>query len=117
MALASRACYDRGWGGKTMTDPKEIRTLNLEIQIDEATAMGQYCNMVIGQHSSSEFTLDFLYLTPGQPKARVRSRIILAPEHAKKLLKMLADGVANYEQFFGEIKMPIPPLPAPQSMQ
>jgi len=96
---------------------KETKQVNIEIQLDEQTALGQYVNMVVAQHSPSEFVLDFIFLAPGQPKARVRSRIIMAPEHAKRLLKMLGDNIAHYEQRFGEVKLPEPPLPVPKTMQ
>jgi len=64
-----------------MADRKQGKPMNLEIQADDQTAMGQYINMAIVQHSSSEFVLDFIFIAPGQ-KARLRSRSILAPEHA-----------------------------------
>jgi len=98
-----------------MPDNKKAKTVNIEIQLDEAMAMGQYVNMVVAQHSPSEFVLDFIFLAPGQPKARVRSRIILAPEHAKRLLKVLSDNITNYEKRFGKIKIPEPPAGVPMA--
>ena len=89
-----------------MTENKDLKPFNLEIQLDEVTAQGQYVNMVVAQHSPSEFVLDFIFIPPGQFKARVRSRIILSPEHAKRLMKVMAENVANYERRFGEIKLP-----------
>jgi hypothetical protein len=89
-----------------MSENKDIKPINLEIQLDEVTAQGQYVNMVVAQHSPSEFVLDFIFIPPGQLKARVRSRIILAPEHAKRLMKVMTENVANYERRFGEIKLP-----------
>ncbi|HUT54513.1 MAG TPA: DUF3467 domain-containing protein [bacterium] len=103
-----------------MTESKELKQVNIEIQVDEQTAMGQYVNMAVAQHSPAEFVLDFVFLPPGQLKARVRSRVIMAPEHAKRLLKVLTDNIANYEKRFGEIKLPEPHpgyLPAPKIMQ
>jgi hypothetical protein len=91
-----------------MTENKEVKQVNIEIQVDEQTAMGQYVNMVVAQHSPAEFVLDFIFLPPAQAKARVRSRIIMAPEHAKRLLKVLTDNIAGYEKRFGEIKLPEP---------
>jgi len=89
---------------------KEAKAINLEIQVDDVTALGQYVNMVVAQHSHSEFVLDFIFIQPGQLKGRVRSRIILAPEHAKRLLRVLQDNVGRYEQRFGEIRIPeLPP--------
>lgn len=103
-----------------MSENKERKSVNIEIQLDEATALGQYVNMVVAQHSPSEFVLDFIFIPPGQPRARVRSRIIMAPEHAKRLLKVLEENVANYEKRFGEINIPEPPSghqPPPKIMQ
>jgi len=104
-----------------MPDQKEIKQVSLEIQLDEITAQGQYVNMVVAQHSSSEFVLDFIFVAPGQPKAKVRSRIILAPEHAKRLHKLLGDNLANFERNFGEIKIPGPragtPMPPSPTVQ
>ena len=67
---------------------------------------GTYSNMAVISHSSSEFILDFVRILPGMPKAKVQSRIILTPEHAKRLLSALQDNVAKYEQQFGSIRNP-----------
>jgi len=98
-----------------MTEKKEKRSVNIEIQIDEPTAMGQYVNMVVVQHSHSEFVLDYIFIPPGQTKAKVKSRIILSPEHAKRLLSVLRENVSLYEKRFGEIKLPEPPTGLPES--
>lgn len=82
-------------------DPKRI-----EININQKTAQGQYANLQIVTHSPSEFILDFAQILPGLPKAEVVSRLILAPQHAKALMKTLATNVARYEQNYGEIKEP-----------
>jgi len=95
-------------------ESKEIKPINIEIQIDEPTALGQYVNMMVVQHSATEFVLDFIFMPPGQQRARVRSRVILAPEHAKRLMKVLAENIRIYEERAGEIKLPesgIPPVP------
>jgi hypothetical protein len=76
----------------------------IEININEKTAQGKYANLQIVTHSPSEFILDFAQILPGLPKAEVVSRLILAPQHAKALMKTLATNVARYEQTFGEIK-------------
>jgi len=76
----------------------------LNIEIDEQTALGVYSNLAVVNHSTSEFVLDFINIMPGIAKAKVRSRIIVTPEHAKRLLRALQDNVAKYEQEFGEIK-------------
>jgi len=88
---------------------KEFKQITLQIQIDEQIAQGIYSNMVVAQHSPSEFILDFVFINPGQPAAKVRSRIILSPEHAKRLSKVLGENIAHYEKQFGEIKMFEPP--------
>jgi hypothetical protein len=102
-----------------MTENKENKPLNLEVQLDEITALGQYVNMMVVQHSPTEFVLDFIFVPPGQPRARVRSRIILAPEHARSLLKVLAENIGIFEKRFGEIKLPEHPggLPTPHLVQ
>lgn len=68
-------------------------------------AEGTYANLAIITHSNAEFVLDFVRLMPGVPKAKVKSRIILTPHHAKRLLHALADNIEKFEQVFGEIDM------------
>jgi hypothetical protein len=85
---------------------EETKQVSLQIQLDEQTAQGIYANLVIVQHSSSEFILDFVFINPGQPVAKVRSRIIMSPEHTKRLQKALSENLAHYESRFGEIKLP-----------
>lgn len=77
---------------------------NLNIQLNEAVAQGAYANLALVNHSPTEFVLDFIQMMPGVQQAQVRSRIILAPLHAKRVLNALQQNVANYEQQFGEIK-------------
>lgn len=81
---------------------------NGELQIDlkEEISLGTYANLAIISHSSSEFILDFVRALPGMPKPSVCSRVILAPEHAKRLLRALEENVSKYEQVFGPISMP-----------
>ncbi|MBX3165461.1 MAG: DUF3467 domain-containing protein [Bacteroidetes bacterium] len=76
----------------------------LDIELNEETAEGIYSNLAIITHSQSEFVLDFVKIMPGIPKARVKSRIILTPQHAKRLLKALADNIQKFEQLNGKIK-------------
>jgi len=95
-----------------MSEENQIKTVNLEIQLDDATSLGQYVNMAVIQHSASEFVLDFVFVMPGQPKARVRSRLIMSPDNAKRTLKSLQDNVNHFERRFGEIKLPEPPAGA-----
>lgn len=77
---------------------------NMNINIDPMTAAGVYSNFAMVNHSPSEFILDFIQMMPGVPQAQVRSRVILAPLHAKRILTALQQNIANYEQNFGEIK-------------
>ena len=76
----------------------------LKIELTPEVAEGIYSNLAIISHSSSEFVVDFVRIMPGAPKANIKSRIILTPEHAKRLLFALQDNVARYENQFGKIK-------------
>lgn len=78
----------------------------LEIQLDEQVAQGNYCNIALIAHSTSEFIIDFATMLPGLPKARVKSRVVLTPEHAKRLLLSLQENVGRYENSFGKINIP-----------
>ncbi|WP_289290530.1 MULTISPECIES: DUF3467 domain-containing protein [Bacteroides] len=77
----------------------------LQIELKEDVAQGIYANLAIITHSSSEFILDFIRVMPGVPKAGVQSRIILAPEHAKRLLRALEENIAKYERVFGPVQL------------
>ena len=79
----------------------------LEIELTPEVAQGVYANLAIIVHSSSEFILDFARILPGVSKASVKSRVVLAPEHAKRLLMALQENVAKYEHQYGTIKVPI----------
>lgn len=76
----------------------------INIELDESIAEGVYSNLAIINNSSSEFVLDFVSIMPGLPKAKVKSRIVLTPQHAKRLIKALADNVHRFELAHGEIK-------------
>lgn len=82
--------------------PKKKNQLNIELPED--VAEGTYSNLAVIAHSNSEFIIDFLRLVPNVPKAKVKSRIILTPQHAKRLLKALIDNVNKFEKQFGPIK-------------
>ncbi|MCQ2225985.1 MAG: DUF3467 domain-containing protein [Paludibacteraceae bacterium] len=84
-----------------MEDQNEKKQLNIELS--EEVADGVYSNLAIISHSSSEFVLDFVRIMPNTPKAKVKSRIILTPAHAKHLMLALQDNVRKYEQQFGTI--------------
>ncbi len=75
-------------------------------------AEGVYSNLAIINHSASEFVIDFISMMPGAPKAKVKSRIVLTPQHAKKFLKALTDNVSRFENAHGAIKdYEQPPIP------
>lgn len=76
----------------------------LNIELPEDIAEGIYSNLAIISHSPQEFVVDFVRVLPGVPKAKVKSRILLTPEHAKRLMKALADNIKRYEQQFGSIE-------------
>ena len=86
----------------------EMKQFGIDIELDEAVAQGNYSNLVIISHSTSEFILDFATMLPGLQKARVKSRIILTPEHAKRLLLSLQDNIVRYESNVGKIEIPRP---------
>ena len=77
----------------------------ISIELPEEIAEGIYTNLVMVAHSNTEFVLDFIRLMPGVPKAKVKSRVILTPEHAKRLLQALKDNVERYEATFGKVKI------------
>ena len=76
----------------------------MDLPVD--VAQGEYANFAIITHGSSDFILDFARVLPGVPKAQVKSRVILAPEHAKRLLQALQENILRYEREFGPIKIP-----------
>lgn len=76
----------------------------LNIEISEEIAEGQYANLVIITHSHAEFVLDFVNVMPGTPKSRVKSRIVLTPQHAKRLLHALSDNLNKFETEHGQVK-------------
>lgn len=85
-----------------MADNKNEHQINIELS--EEMAEGTYSNLAIITHSHSEFIVDFVKIMPGSPKAKVKSRIILTPQHAKRLLNALGENIAKFEQNFGPIK-------------
>ncbi len=85
----------------------------LNIELPEDIAEGTYSNLAIISHSNSEFIVDFIRMVPNVPKAKVKSRIVLTPKHAKRLMNALADNVNKFEAQFGLIesdKTPFPPM-------
>ncbi|MBQ9665599.1 MAG: DUF3467 domain-containing protein [Bacteroidaceae bacterium] len=83
----------------------ENNNQQLQIELKPEVAEGIYSNLAIITHSSSEVITDFVQMMPGLPKAQVKSRIIMAPEHAKRLLLALQDNIQKYEKQFGTIKL------------
>jgi hypothetical protein len=76
----------------------------INIELSEEVAEGVYANLAMVAHSNSEFVIDFIRLMPGVPKAKVKSRVVITPEHAKRLLAALNDNIQKYENSFGPIK-------------
>ncbi len=85
-------------------DEKKQKQQQLNIELSEEVAQGVYSNLAVITHSSSEFVVDFVRIMPGIPKANVKSRVILTPEHAKRLLLALQDNIGKYEAVHGPIK-------------
>ncbi len=85
----------------------------LNIELPEEVSEGIYSNLAIISHSQSEFVVDFIRLVPNVPKAKVKSRIILSPTHAKRLMKALKDNITKYEAQHGQVEEPdqfMPPM-------
>ncbi len=82
--------------------PNEGNQLNIEIS--EEVAEGSYANLAIITHSHAEFVIDFVNVMPGTPKSKVKSRIILTPQHAKRFMKAMTENVLKYESLNGPIK-------------
>jgi hypothetical protein len=95
-----------------MAEEQKPKQGQINIELEEQVAQGIYSNLAIINHSQSEFVVDFVSIMPGMPKSKVRSRIILTPQHAKRFLKALGDNVQRFEQAHGEIKdYQQPPIP------
>jgi hypothetical protein len=89
----------------SMADEKNNQNKGqINIELDEQIAQGTYSNLAIINHSVSEFVVDFVNIMPGTPKSKVKSRIILTPQHAKRLVKALSENVKRFENAHGEIK-------------
>ena len=89
-----------------MAENNNENQLGFQIELNPDVAQGEYANLALITHSSSDFVLDFVRILPGVQKPQVRSRIIMAPEHAKRLLAALQENVYKYEQMFGKINIP-----------
>ncbi|MBI3072250.1 MAG: DUF3467 domain-containing protein [Deltaproteobacteria bacterium] len=86
-----------------MSDKTQADTSKLHIQIDDDVANGVYSNLAMVNHTETEFTFDFIYVQPQQPRAKVRARIITNAKHTKRILIALTENIARYEQRFGVI--------------
>ncbi|WP_270488354.1 DUF3467 domain-containing protein [Butyricimonas synergistica] len=84
----------------------EEKKQQLDIELSHEVAQGTYANLAIISHSTSEFIVDFIRIMPGVPKADVESRIILTPEHAKRLMLALQDNIRKFEMNNGKINLP-----------
>ncbi len=87
-----------------MDENENAKKNKINIELKEEVAQGTYSNLAIITHSSSEFVLDFVRVMPGIPKAEVKSRVILTPEHVKRLLLALKDNIQKFEKMHGPIK-------------
>lgn len=85
------------------TPPQDPENQPLNIEIPDDQVEGTYSNLVMIAHSPEEFILDFIRVMPGLPQARVKSRIIITPAHAKRLLHAIKDNISRYERSYGEI--------------
>jgi hypothetical protein len=102
MASAHYLCFKQVNSNKM---DQENNQNQLNIELTEEIAEGTYSNLAIITHSSSEFVIDFIKVMPGVPKAKVKSRVVLTPQHAKRLLHALKDNIQKFEQANGDIEL------------
>ena len=96
-----------------MSEKKNPQQPSINIEVSEEVAEGVYSNLAIISHSNSEFVIDFIRMMPNVPKAKVKSRIVLTPQHAKRLLNALRENVNKFEAQFGVVDEPdqsFPPM-------
>lgn len=96
-----------------MAEENKKQGNQINIEIPEDIVEGTYSNLAIIAHSQSEFVVDFVRLVPNSPKAKVKSRVILTPQHAKRLMKALGDNLKKYESQFGPVGEHNDPTPFP----
>lgn len=87
-----------------MQDQQQPQEQQLNIELTEEVADGVYANLAVITHSFAEFVIDYVNVMPNMPKAKVKSRIIMTPQHAKRLMKALIDNVKRFESQYGVIK-------------
>jgi len=97
------ADHSKSAPGETGAAPGS-ETPQIQIDVDDATAQGSYSNLVLINHNENEFVMDFAYLQPSAPRARVRARIISSPRHTKRLIRALEHNLRRYEERFGKIE-------------
>ncbi len=107
MAGAERTAERQG----IMPHKEELKYSQVEIKVDESSIRGKYANLVHIVHSPEDFTFDFIYLAPRPQVGLLEARVILSPQHAKRLLAALQDNITKYETTFGPIK------PSPEPME
>ena len=89
-----------------MDEKKKKHQHQIKVELDETVGQGEYVNLAVVTHSPAEFVMDFIRVLPGMKKSNVKSRIIMAPMHAKTLMFALQDNITKFEKQFGEIKVP-----------
>ncbi len=94
-------------------EDKKPQEVKLEIQLDDDIAQGAYSNLTVVNHNESEFVLDFIFVQPQASRAKVRSRVVLSPQCAKRFVTVLQESVSRYEQNSGEITPVAPPMDVP----
>ena len=90
------------------------KQLQIKIELDDDVGQGEYANLAVVTHSPAEFVIDYIRVLPGMTKSKVKSRIIMAPMHAKTLMMALQDNIKKYENKFGEIKIAKGTMPGPE---
>jgi hypothetical protein len=85
-------------------DKPAVQQNQINIELTEEIADGTYSNLAIIQHSNQEFVVDFIKVMPGVPKAKVKARIVLTPQHAKRFMRAMADNLRKFESMYGEIQ-------------
>jgi hypothetical protein len=85
-------------------DKPAVQQNQINIELTEEIADGTYSNLAIIQHSNQEFVVDFIKVMPGVPKAKVKARIVLTPQHAKRFMRAMADNLRKFESMYGEFQ-------------
>lgn len=98
-----------------MAENKNQNQKQISIELPDEMAEGVYSNLAIISHSQSEFVLDFVRMMPNVPKAKVKSRVILTPQHAKRLMKALEENMRKFEQQFGRVAETDTPMIPPMN--